>query len=110
VNFAKYLPNFAVNCCEFRYFVRYPRKGLNQQQTKQKLFLHKNCITLQMGTMRAELIGLALRVRTLAAEDVVFIYAEPDHADLDQLLKGQLYRSLLAEILCQADRQTVYEG
>jgi predicted lipid-binding transport protein (Tim44 family) len=63
-----------------------------------------------MGTMRAELIGLALRVRTLAAEDVVFIYAEPDHADLDQLLKEQLYRNLLAEILSQADRQTVYKG
>jgi hypothetical protein len=75
-----------------------------------KLSLHKNYITFQMGTMRAELIGLALRVRTLAAEDVVFIYAEPDHADLDQLLKEQLYRNLLAEILCQADRQTVYKG
>jgi hypothetical protein len=63
-----------------------------------------------MRTMRAELIGLALRVRTLAAEDVVFIYAEPDHADLNQLLKEQFYKNLLAEILCHAERQTVYEG
>jgi hypothetical protein len=63
-----------------------------------------------MGTMRAELIGLALRVRTLAVEDVVIIYAEPDHADLDQLLKEQFYRNLLAEILCHTDRRTVCKG
>jgi len=67
-----------------------------------------------MGTMRAELcpklLGLALRVRTLAADDVVFIYAEPDRSDLDQLLKEQLYRDLLAEIVRQTDREIVSEG
>jgi hypothetical protein len=65
---------------------------------------------MQLDMAGTNLAGLALRVRTIAADDIVFIYAEPDRSDLELLLKEQLYRDLVAELLCQTDCQIILQG
>ena len=61
-------------------------------------------------TVSPNLAGLALRVRTIAAGDVVFIYAEPDLTDLDLLLREQLYRDLLTDLIWKTDKEAHYKG
>jgi hypothetical protein len=53
------------------------------------------------------LLGLSLRMRTVAAGDVVLIYAEPDLSDLDQLLKEQQYKDLLIEFLWITNKENL---
>ena len=60
--------------------------------------------------MNPVLAGLALRVRTIAAEDVVIIYAEPTLLDLEQLLQEQLYRDLLLEAIWKTEKEIACSG